>query len=467
MNQTNKKSKYLLKDNNSLINIVYSSYNFSHIVHELLTLINNYMCIFINNNINLPLSELNFDNFEIIEIYNSKKKQNLFIHNIHKFNLITFTLIDTHNNVIDLSSSYELQVLIPIMKSNLHIITSKCTKQSSKVMNLQDKPKLIMRNINNQNDKIKKNNYTSQNRFIPNIDSENSHDNCESNEIKINKSLNCLSSINDNIIETDKKIYPNVPRPMNSILYESKNNIMNNIINSDDVEVDPLILKKTIDDLEKLKQIENNKINKLKENNKLDMHNFEKFHNNLGDIKRELKKNIEKEQEKQNRFQANKNAYLKIKEDIISGKLTEDKISELFINEYPIYKFMDNKNLLDIDDDYITYLNIYNELYPQNLSESSKHEEYIPHNLHYLNEIEQNKYNHIKKSSIKNSDLISEFMNKNNKSAKRYPSLQQVLDGIDSDESSNNKSFSESLSNTSKSSDDEENNCIINWRYHR
>lgn len=109
-----------------------------------------------------------------------------------------------------------------------------------------------------------------------------------------------------------------------------------------------------------------------------------------------------------------------MKQDIVTHKLLESKISVLFKDIYPIYKFMDSKDLLNTEDEYIHYINIYNEIFPKLKEE--REDVYVPHNIHYLNEIEQKKYENIKSA---NKDMLGDYFNKNRKS------LDQVLSKLD------------------------------------
>jgi hypothetical protein len=81
----------------------------------------------------------------------------------------------------------------------------------------------------------------------------------------------------------------------------------------------------------------------------------------------EEKKNFDKQKEYvyqlKNKLEADKRVYFIIKEQLESGELTEDSIPILFIDKYPIFKFLDNNNLIDNSDSISTdeinnYLNI-------------------------------------------------------------------------------------------------------------
>jgi hypothetical protein len=68
----------------------------------------------------------------------------------------------------------------------------------------------------------------------------------------------------------------------------------------------------------------------------------------------EEKKNFEKEKEYlyqlKNKLEADKRVYFIIKEQLESGELTEESIPVLFVDKYPIFKHLDEKNLINDSD---------------------------------------------------------------------------------------------------------------------
>ena len=79
------------------------------------------------------------------------------------------------------------------------------------------------------------------------------------------------------------------------------------------------------------------------------------------------KRQFDKEKEEwvqfKSKLEADKRVYFIIKEQLESGELTEDSIPILFQDKYPIFKKLDNDNLLDTSDfltsnDISNYLNI-------------------------------------------------------------------------------------------------------------
>jgi len=81
----------------------------------------------------------------------------------------------------------------------------------------------------------------------------------------------------------------------------------------------------------------------------------------------EEKKSFEKQKEfvyqLKNKLEADKRVYFIIKEQLDSGELTEESIPILFIDKYPIFKYLDENSLIDNSDSISTdeinnYLNI-------------------------------------------------------------------------------------------------------------
>ena len=389
---------YYYYDKNSYINN-FSSPNIIDIFHEILCHIDDLLTQLLSLDIKISTDKLNFDNLMCIETLNCINKSNSFIVNTYTINMKDMVFISQFNN-----NKYYMSSI-----NELTFITSSVMK---KMDGLNGNKKLVQPNIRRENpiEQTKK-------------------------KSNVHNLLTDTKSILNNISDSNKtQIQPNVIRPMESILFEENEN-------DDDISIDPIELKKTIEELKKKKDDELKKLEQLKEQNKKDIDKFSESNNKFGDLKRELKRNLEREQEKRHKFEANKSAYRKIKQDIDDGKLTENKISELFVKEYPIYKFMDEKNMLDSSDDYIIFSMMYDEMTLDKTNKTNNKEQttdYIPHNYHYLNDDEQNKYKNIYND---NKDMIEEFISKqttksprdNEKNTKTYPPLEEILNEIDND----------------------------------
>jgi len=74
--------------------------------------------------------------------------------------------------------------------------------------------------------------------------------------------------------------------------------------------------------------------------------------------KNELKHKKDLEDEKRRKFEANKVVYFRIKQDIQNGKIDEDNIPVLFVDDYPIFKFLDTEGLIDKDDNFLIYMDL-------------------------------------------------------------------------------------------------------------
>lgn len=417
-------TKYCVIDKSKLINLC-SEFTFKDdALHEILNHIDNSLNILVNNNIKIQQNTLNFNNFECVECSMNS------IINIYKFNIGDLHFYDISNNTYTLDNKRYIYTLTNIKNKLLQLNGTKTNQQqiiTKHIKPVSENPiKHLFNDVSNTIKKNNNDNVINMQRKIPtmntkidnNLDDEIDHDENE------------LESTN---IDISKIVQPNISRPMNSIITEKEKELSEiNIIDSSDIcsDMDIIELEKTYKELQKLKEEEKQKLLKLKEITDDDVENFSTYCNDLGDKKRELRREKERQQERRNKYDANKYAYKKMKIDIMNGKLSEDKISDLFIKEYPVYKFMDQKELLDKEDEYIIYLKLYNEMYPEENKDTSK-EGYVPHNINYLSEEEQDKYKEINN----NKDMLNEFMNKNTKSedkeGKKYPSLEQVLKSID------------------------------------
>ena len=201
--------------------------------------------------------------------------------------------------------------------------------------------------------------------------------------------------------------------------------------NTDDEiqEINIKELEQSINKLKLLKDKEEIQLNELKEKNKTEVEKFSEYYDKLSDEKRKIRYEKEKAEEKRRIFNSDINVYKKIKHDIEIGRLKEDKIPELFINKYPIFKFMDENNLFDNEDEYMVYLNLYDGLYPPKKNDTTAKKTHVPHNINYLNEEEQTKYKNIKES---HKDLIDELINKkdNKQTEKKYPGIDEIMKNV-------------------------------------
>jgi hypothetical protein len=126
----------------------------------------------------------------------------------------------------------------------------------------------------------------------------------------------------------------------------------------DDEEIDEEELKKTIAELNRLKEQEMKDLEKLNEG----------FHEIENDIfekkailtaeKNKLKRDKEKWEEFKNIFNVDKKIYRTMKEKIANKEMEETEIPELFEKKYPIFKVLDENNILDTNSDIYEYIKL-------------------------------------------------------------------------------------------------------------
>lgn len=239
---------------------------------------------------------------------------------------------------------------------------------------------------------------------------------------KLGKVLDCKKNVKRGE-QIEPKIIKVSPEPkIIKVSPEPKYEQMDSIVKSFEEEEKGDELLKMMNELKEKRNKEVERLELLKKNVDDKDKQLSKNANKLGDEKRVFQKNKEKEDENKNIFNADKKSYYMLKQDIEDGKISESKISILFKNKYPIFKFMESKNLLGSDDEYVQYVSIYNELYPQKEYDIDA---YVPHNIHYLNEEEKSKYDKIQDKG----DMLSEFIGGKNK----VKPLDEVLKDIDND----------------------------------
>ena len=121
--------------------------------------------------------------------------------------------------------------------------------------------------------------------------------------------------------------------------------------------------------IKRLEEEANNNNEKLEEIKEV-CDNVEEEFNQKKEEFDEEKKNFEKEKENvyqlKNKLEADKRVYFIVKEQLESGELTEDSIPILFLDKYPIFKYLDENNLIT-DNDTITTeeINNYLKIEPQ------------------------------------------------------------------------------------------------------
>jgi len=149
--------------------------------------------------------------------------------------------------------------------------------------------------------------------------------------------------------------------------------VFDNIDNSNPIEI--ITFKNKLNSKDnKLNLIDN----KIKENKKSVK---EEYENKINNIKKHTKiENAENydivDSPKLRKFKADKKVYNTLKQQNIN----ENNIPFLFLNEYPIFKILDEIKYESIEEECDEFNRIYNEMYPEIKEEKI----FIPHNISYL-----------------------------------------------------------------------------------
>ncbi|CAH6421843.1 Hypothetical protein KVN_LOCUS531 [uncultured virus] len=345
-----KKVLYCLIDNKIIPNEIYKSKNFELVLHEYLSKIEYLSNFLLREKISNNLEMKTFDNLLIIKKIEDQKKYFPFIMDIYQLNLQNWQLNSKYN---------DSSIIIP-NKIQFHCILNK-----------------IKSNIG----------------FL--------------NKKQINKSEICSSEMKNLINETKDII-----QSMNTNTKSKKNLKIPDSISIDDDEENNICIeeiKKEINELEKIKELEKNKITNIQEKYNEDLNKYNKNFIEVHNKKKKLNKEKEKLDEKKRIYESDKRAYFLLKKEIIEGKISEEKLPIYIINKYPIFKFMEKEKIFDNgNNEFEIFQKLFDELYPTKINKKN----YIPHNINF--------------STTGNND----FMN-GQPFDKTYPSLEEILDNLE------------------------------------
>lgn len=177
--------------------------------------------------------------------------------------------------------------------------------------------------------------------------------------------------------------------------------------------------------------------------------NAVEYNSKMNELRRDVFKEKEKEEERQNIYRAGKTTYRRISADLEEGKI--DDVPIMFKDKYYIYQFMDENDILDEDNEYETFITVFNRMYPPKEDKYSKFKKgYVPHNINYLDEEQKKKF--LEKVTLKD-DVIEEFINKNTK----IPPLEDILNKKYEDDSSDVSDVSSVKTEELSDSEEDEN----------
>jgi len=169
--------------------------------------------------------------------------------------------------------------------------------------------------------------------------------------MKIDIQTSSSSDINVNLPVINTEIQITSDATKQEINQETNEENIEEDINEED-------LKKQIDELNRLKEQEIKDLEKLNEG----FHEIENevFGKNaiLTAEKNKLKRDKEKWEEFKNIFNVDKKIYRTMKEKIANKEMEETEIPELFEKKYPIFKVLDENNILDTVEDIHEYIKL-------------------------------------------------------------------------------------------------------------
>jgi hypothetical protein len=108
-------------------------------------------------------------------------------------------------------------------------------------------------------------------------------------------------------------------------------------------------LQEKIKKLEEEANLNNEKLDEIKELCENKEENFNEIKEQFDKEKKDFEKEKEYQYQLKNKLEADKRVYFIIKEQLESGELTESSIPVLFVDKYPIFKQLDDNNLISDD----------------------------------------------------------------------------------------------------------------------
>jgi hypothetical protein len=390
-------------------NVLYESNDLDMVSHELLSIIKSRVTFLLNNNI-LCSQNFTFSDLTINKVNCDGQKRYKLVED--KYSYVNGYISTSQNTRIYSSSPYVNELLNSISEMLQNTISIR--QQTTTVK---------------QNQRI--NTVAHVNEPLPQQKTDSIKDLLKNTTSLLTESVD-VSTLDTKTLINEKMPVVNVIKKDGT--HANNDDLVNALTtdeDSSDDEIDSEMLEKIkqqIEELTTLKEKEEDKLDDVMDIHQAEANKYSDFVCELNDSKRKIKEEQEKEEQRRRIFESDKSSYSRIKKDVLSGKLSEDKLPPLFTDKFPIFKFMETQNLLNIEGDYAIYTELYNKMYPK--QSTQRETGYVPHNVNYLSKDEQDKY-----ASVldKNKDLIGEFVNSQRKS--NIPSLESLLEDSDYSES--------------------------------
>ena len=400
----NRNHSFVLLENG--LNIFYST-DLNIVIHEMLSIIMNHLMFLKLNNINTIIH--NIDLYIQVQLKTKGKRYPIKYCNINfSFDKYDFIVSNQYINItldepnIDLIK--QIRNLSPPNNKNILAV---------KKLRSFDETNIESNLLDTKN---KYNEHNNANSLL--------HDSLKLININTNHLNNDITKQNDKSKELPEELSEELPEEISE-------------------EISEEILKEQIEKLEAVKNQQEETLITLLDKNNDEKENIVEIECKINEQKMIERIQKDMEQQKKNIYYSDKDTYFKMKNDISLGKLNENLISPLFKQKYPIFKFMDSNSDINSDNssatEYELYCHLFNELYPAKFSDEEQ-VNYIPHNYHYLEESEKNKYKN--------------FVSTNKEKIPSYDDLLMELNESDRDDLINNNGLPVKFFDTDDDTDD-------------
>lgn len=196
--------------------------------------------------------------------------------------------------------------------------------------------------------------------------------------------INMINAVSTNYSKLSSTQHININTNANNNTKNKKNNCNESNINIEEI----------VKELEDIKKTKSECVKNIEESFVELKNDYFDTVNQVNNIKKDIHHLKEKEESNMRIYDSDKNIYQRMKHEISLGTLDENNIPEIFSKKYLILKFLDEENLLDTDDAYQFYSEIYNDIFDDDNNNSSimpsNDKPYIPHDYHYRKEKKRN-----------------------------------------------------------------------------
>ena len=243
-------------------------------------------------------------------------------------------------------------------------------------------------------------------------------------------------------------------------------------------EQDTEMLERTLTKLRQQAAKEQEQLERAQEEHEHDKKLFSQHAENTNDERREIRRLKEKNEERERIFFSDVGVYCKFMSKVSANRARIDKPPPMFADKFPIFRYLDQHQLLESDNAYELYQLMFNEIYIEPTgSDYDSADVVVPFKINYL---DQSQLDFLRTQCTKNElghvELFKQLHNK--EIAAKFRSVDEILNDLgpesdsdsgsesdqterifvrelDEEQSDNESDFDESLSDLSDAPDDE------------